>query len=86
MESLKAVLRLLTKEMSYNYLFIYLFIYLIFRAALVAHGRSQARGGVTAIAADLPHSHNNVDPSHVCDLHYSSRQHWILNPLTEARD
>ena len=26
------------------------------------------------------------DPSRVCDLHHSSRQHWILNPLSEARD
>jgi len=26
------------------------------------------------------------DPSHICDLHHSSRQHWILNPLLEARD
>ena len=26
------------------------------------------------------------DPSHVCNLHYSSRQRQILNPLTEARD
>ena len=26
------------------------------------------------------------DPSHVCDLHHSSRQRWILNPLSEARD
>ena len=26
------------------------------------------------------------DPSHVCDLHHSSRQHWILDPLSEARD
>ena len=26
------------------------------------------------------------DPSHVCDLHHSSRQHWILNPLSEAKD
>ena len=24
--------------------------------------------------------------SHVCDLHHSSRQHWILNPPREARD
>ena len=24
--------------------------------------------------------------SHVCDLHHSSWQHWILNPLSEARD
>ena len=26
------------------------------------------------------------DPSRVCDLHHSSRQHRILNPLSEARD
>ena len=26
------------------------------------------------------------DPSHVCNLHHSSWQCWILNPLGEARD
>ena len=26
------------------------------------------------------------DLSHVGDLHHSSRQHWILNPLSKARD
>ena len=26
------------------------------------------------------------DPSHVCDLHHSLRQHGILNPLRKARD
>ena len=26
------------------------------------------------------------DPSHVCDLHHSSQQHWIFNPLSRARD
>ena len=26
------------------------------------------------------------DPSRVCKLHHSSWQHWILNPLREARD
>ena len=26
------------------------------------------------------------DPSHVCNLHHSSWQLWILNPLSEARD
>ena len=26
------------------------------------------------------------DPSHVCGLHHSSRQCWILNPLSQARD
>ena len=26
------------------------------------------------------------DPSRVYDLHHSSWQHWILNPLSEAKD
>ena len=26
------------------------------------------------------------DPSHVCNLHHSSQQHWILSPLSKARD
>ena len=26
------------------------------------------------------------DPSHVCDLHHTSWQRWILNPLNEARN
>ena len=26
------------------------------------------------------------EPSQVCDLHHSSWQCWILDPLTEARD
>ena len=26
------------------------------------------------------------DLSCICDLHHSSQQHWILNPLCEARD
>ena len=26
------------------------------------------------------------DPSCICDLHHSSLEHWILNPLSEASD
>ena len=26
------------------------------------------------------------DLSHICDLYHSSRQCWILNPLSRARD
>ena len=26
------------------------------------------------------------DPSRICDLHHSSWQHWIPNPLSEIRD
>ena len=27
-----------------------------------------------------------LDPSRICNLHHSSRQHQILKPLSEARD
>uniref|UniRef100_A0A8D2ABT1 ABC-type glutathione-S-conjugate transporter n=1 Tax=Sus scrofa TaxID=9823 RepID=A0A8D2ABT1_PIG len=46
----------------------------------------RARGHIGAVATSLCHSHNNTRSSHVCDLHHSSRQHRILNPLSEARD
>ena len=26
------------------------------------------------------------DPSHICDLHRSSWQYWVLDPLSKARD
>ena len=26
------------------------------------------------------------DASCICELHHSSQQHWILNPLSEAKD
>ena len=25
-------------------------------------------------------------PSHICDLHCSLQQHWIINPLRKAKD
>ena len=52
-----------------------------------AHGGSQARGLSGATAGSLHYSHSNAGskPCHVCDLHHSSRQCQILNPLREAR-
>ena len=38
------------------------------------------RLGVYARATAMP------DQGHICDLHHTSWQHWILNPLIEARD
>ena len=59
----------------------FLFFFLLFRAVLEAYGGSQSRGGsVRAIATATQ------DPSCLCDLHHSSQQHQILNPLSEARD
>ena len=27
-----------------------------------------------------------LNPSHFFDLHHSSQEHWILNPVSKARD
>ena len=61
-------------------LFFVFCLFAISWAAPVACGGSQARGliGVVATATQ--------DPSHVCNLHHSSQQRWIPNPLSEARD
>ena len=50
------------------------------------YGGSEARGQIRAVAAGLHHSHSNSGSSHVYNLYHSSWQHWILNPLSKARD
>ena len=61
-----------------------IFYFLLFKAAPAAYGNSQARGRIRATAyataTAIP------DPSYVCDLHHSSWQCRILNPLSEAGD
>ena len=55
-------------------------------AAPTAYGGSQARG---LIGAELPAYARATamwDPSCICDPHHSSRQHWILNPLSKGRE
>ena len=51
----------------------------------MAKGSSQAKGRIGA-AAGLCHSHISGGSERVCDLHHSSRQHQILNPLHKAWD
>ena len=68
--------------------FIIYFCFLLFRATPLAYGSSQARGRIGAVAASL-HTYTTdketQDPNCVCDLHHSSRQSWILNPLSKAK-
>ena len=52
----------------------------------VAYGNSQAKGPIGAVAASLARATAAQDSSHTCNLHHSSQQHWILNPLSEAKD
>ena len=88
-------------EIFLNKLF-YFILFFLFQGHTAAYGGSQARGRIRATAAGLHHSHSNArskpcQHSHVhkwnkigvhlfCDLHHSSRQQWILNLLSEARD
>ena len=53
-----------------------LFIYLSFWATPTAYGGFQARGWIRATAM--------WDPSHIGDLHHSSQECWIPNPLSEG--
>ena len=67
--------------------FPFFFFFFFFRAAPSAYGGSQARGRIGAVAAGLCHTATATpDLSHICDLHHSSWQRQILNPLRKARD
>ena len=59
------------------------FLALLFRAAPTAYGSPQARGMQLPATATATAT---WDPSYVFNLHYSSWQCQIPNPLSEARD
>ena len=52
----------------------------------MAYGGSQDRVLIGAAAPSLHHSHTRPNLSRMYNLHHSSQQCWILNPLSEARD
>ena len=68
------------------FLFIFKFIFCLFRAAPAAHGGSQARDRIGAVAAGLHHSHSNVESEPHNQPTHSSQQRRILNPLSEVRN
>ena len=55
-------------------------------AQVIPHAVSLAKGQIGATATGYTTATAMQDPVHVCNLHHSSRQHWILNPLSKARD
>jgi len=55
-------------------------------SALVAYGSSQAQGLLELQLPAYTLATASQDLSHICDLHHSSWQRWILNPLIKARD
>ena len=70
-----------------NFLYIYLFIYLCLLRLHLQH-MGDPRLGIQLELQLLSYATATatLDPSQVFDLHHSSRQCWILNPLSEARD
>ena len=62
------------------------FFFFLFTATTAEYGTSQARGWIRAAAKSPHQSHSNARSSCIFDLHHSSQQCYILNPLIEARD
>ena len=58
----------------------------LFRADPAIYGSSQARGQVRAGAAGLHHSHSSAGSKAHLRPTPQLTQHWILSPLSEARD
>ena len=78
------ILQFFPSNLDSFYLFIYcLFVFL--GPYHMAYGGSQASSLIGAVALAYAKATATQDPSHVCDLHHSSRQGQILNPLSEAR-
>ena len=73
-------------KQHFIYLFIYLFIYVIF--LLHPQHTDVPRLGVQSQLQLLAYTTATamLDLRQVCDLHDSSWQCWILNPLSEAGD
>ena len=71
---------------TYSFFFSFFFWFLIFRAT--PWHMEVPRLGVE-LELQLPAyatATSMRDPSHVCNIHHSSWQHWIPDPLSEARD
>ena len=69
------------------YFILFHFILLCFLGPHVLHVEVPRRG--VKLELQLPAYTTPTaiqDPSRLCDLHYSSQQCWIHNPLTEARE
>ena len=66
--------------------FFFFFFFFFFGVLPAACGSSQARGLTRATAASPYHCHSHARSKPLCDLHRSSQQCQILNPLKEARD
>ena len=70
----------------FTFFFFFLVFFVFSRAAPMAYGSFQARDQIGNTVLTYTTATATQDLSHVCELHHSSRQCQILNPLSEARD
>ena len=67
------------------FFFFFFFFFAFFRTAPAAYGSSQARGRIRAAAATYATATAMQNPSLMCNLHHSSPQCQIPDPLSKAR-
>ena len=60
--------------------------FFLFRSSPVEYGSSQAMGWIKAAAEAYATATATPNLNCICDLCCSLYQHWILNPLSDARD
>ena len=74
-----------TVKTTRNYMRKFFFSFL-FMAMAAIYGSSWARGWIRAAAMAYTTATAIPDLSGICDLYSSLQQHWILNPVSKARD
>ena len=67
-----------------EFLFLFFYYFLLFSATLVVYGGSHARGRIRATVLGTAIATATWDPSHLCNLHHSSQQSQIPDPLSLA--
>ena len=85
---LLSLLMSFTERQCHSVLF-YFYFFVFFAISLatsLAYGGSQARGPIGAVATGLQQSHSNAGTEPHLQLHHSSQQRWIINPLCKAGD
>ena len=86
---LACIFVLKSKRITFVFIYIFIFIVLIFCFLGQHVWRMEVPSLRVELELQLPADTTATatpDPKHICDLHHSSRQCWILNPLSEARD
>ena len=83
---IKPTLVELREVLKENFSFAFLFLPFFFLMAVPWHMEVPGLGVDSELHLPAYATTATLDPSHICDLHFSLLQCWILTPLSEARD